>query len=180
MQDIFTQGRDPTAEERNAIANCHARYCRGVDRSDKELIASAYWPDAIDHHGIFDGNGHEFAEFIPDFLEEAYTGTLHQLGQSLIRVNGDHAITETYFTSFHGSTNGGARKIERVTGRYADHMENRGGVWKIKERTVIIDFIVDQPNPPHPIDDAGMLRGTRGHSDPSQALAGTAFAKAFA
>ena len=37
---------------RDEIRELLTRYCRGVDRMDAELIASAYHPDAIDEHGM--------------------------------------------------------------------------------------------------------------------------------
>src|SRR3546814_2627846 len=66
-----------------------ALYCRGIDRKDPHMIASAYWPDAIDHHGVFDGNAHEFAGWIVPFLREKYTSTQHILGQCLINVRSE-------------------------------------------------------------------------------------------
>ena len=55
---------EPTDElrqllDRQAIEDVLFRYCRGVDRGDAALIASAYHPDAIDEHGArtFAGEG---------------------------------------------------------------------------------------------------------------------------
>src|SRR5262245_17777267 len=43
--------------DKQAIQEVLARYCRGVDRADLELLRSVYHPDAIDNHGTFNGNG---------------------------------------------------------------------------------------------------------------------------
>lgn len=37
--------------DREAIRDCLARYCRGVDRLDRALLLSTYWPGAEDDHG---------------------------------------------------------------------------------------------------------------------------------
>lgn len=36
-----------------AIKDCIYRYCRGIDRINRDLLLSAYWPDAIHEHGNF-------------------------------------------------------------------------------------------------------------------------------
>src|SRR5580698_10968530 len=41
--------------DRQEILDCLNRYCRGLDRLDPELIASAYHPDAVDNHYTFVG-----------------------------------------------------------------------------------------------------------------------------
>ena len=39
-------------KDRFDIQQCLLRYTRGVDRHDRELMLSAYWPDAFDEHGL--------------------------------------------------------------------------------------------------------------------------------
>ena len=38
--------------DRQAITDALHLYCRAIDRTDEELLASVYHPDAIDDHGI--------------------------------------------------------------------------------------------------------------------------------
>jgi hypothetical protein len=47
--------------DRQAILDCLTRYCRGVDRFDRDLLLSAYHPDATDNHGVFIGSPVQFA-----------------------------------------------------------------------------------------------------------------------
>ena len=46
------EGLRVIAELRNRqeIHDCVQRFCRGIDRNDKELALSAYHPDAVDFH----------------------------------------------------------------------------------------------------------------------------------
>ena len=41
--------------DKQEIYEVLCRYCRALDRGDEKLLRSVYHPDAIDHHGIFDG-----------------------------------------------------------------------------------------------------------------------------
>ncbi len=157
----------PTPETETSIRDVLARYCRGIDRADPALIASAYWPEAEDRHGCFDGNAHEFARFIGPFLAQHYTLTQHLLGQSLIRVEGDIAKCETYFSSRHGKLSNGVRSVELVSGRYVDRMERRAGEWRIGDRQLILDFVFEVPQQD---DIPGSVFGAVGRADASYRL----------
>ena len=50
--------------DKQAIGEVLARYCHGVDRCDLETLKSAYWEDAIDDHGSFNGLAMEFCEHL--------------------------------------------------------------------------------------------------------------------
>src|SRR5690606_8703026 len=49
--NALDEGALQAALDREAIHTVLMRYCRGVDRLDRDLIASVYHPDAYDHHG---------------------------------------------------------------------------------------------------------------------------------
>ena len=50
---------------RDAIREVLAAYARGVDRTDAALLASCYFPDAIEEHGsTFTGNAHEYVKSV--------------------------------------------------------------------------------------------------------------------
>ena len=55
----------PTADQLLVTEACREaarRYSYGIDRLDVDVMKSAYWPDAIDDHGLFVGNAWEFCE----------------------------------------------------------------------------------------------------------------------
>jgi hypothetical protein len=55
---------DDEVKSRLQIQEVIYTYCRGVDRGDVALIASAYHEDAYDDHGTFKGLGKDFAPHI--------------------------------------------------------------------------------------------------------------------
>jgi len=150
--------------DRLAIADALARYARGVDRLDAELIRSTYWPDAQDDHGPFQGSRDEFVAWVIPFLREHYAAHSHMLGQSHIRLAGTRAGVETYFTAWELSRDTEGDHIGVIGGRYADRFEKRADEWRIARRTVVFDwtggFAAGTFVFPH-------AAGTRTGSDPS-------------
>ncbi|PWL25160.1 MAG: nuclear transport factor 2 family protein [Altererythrobacter sp. XM-24bin4] len=112
------------------------RYCRGVDRGDIDMIASAYHDDADENHGAFKGTGREFAEYLVPLMDIAPESSGHHVTNILIDRDGDVAHVESYFIAFHAQDEGGRAF---VTGRYLDRFALRNGDWKIDQRQVIID-----------------------------------------
>lgn len=161
-------GQTIGAETQSALREVLARYCRGIDRQDEELIASAYWPDGTDQHGVFNGNAGEFSGWITGFLRQHYTATFHMLGHTLFRDAGrDAVVAETYFMANHGVLQNDTRSMEQISGRYVDRFERRNDEWRIFARIVVIDFLVQMPFPPHGIEKLDTM--TFGATDRSDA-----------
>ncbi len=117
------------------------RYCRAVDRGDRELMRQVYHPDATDQHGVFNGPA---AQFIDLKIEDVLPGlklTMHLVGNILIELSGDTARVESYVAAFHrvGSPEGEHDLL--VWGRYLDRFERRQGHWKIAHRQCVFDGI---------------------------------------
>lgn len=122
-----------------AIGQVMARYCRGVDRLDADILASAFWPDSYDDHGVFQGGRAEFLEWVIPAMRNQYSLTNFMLGQSHIEFRGDRAAVETHFTGRGWGLGGNASLCGMLCGRYADLFEKRGEEWRILRRTVIYD-----------------------------------------
>jgi len=153
--------------DRAAIVEVLHRYCRGVDRSDRDLIRSSYHPDAWDDHGIFAGLGWDFADFIIDFFSKiGLTG--HSLSTCIIDIEGDVAYSETYCTTFHCDMRDEDGKLVDVyaAGRYLDRFERRNGEWRIAYRQVVVDWNQTFPAQMRgPLEDSFGARGVRGKAD---------------
>ena len=144
-----------------AIRRAIYRYCRGVDRGDVAMIASAYHADSVENHGAFRGTGRELAEYLVPLMDGSPAIGGHHVTNILIEREGTEARVESYFIAFHAQPDS-SRAF--VTGRYLDNFALRRGEWRIARREVVIDS--DTP-PAGTIDLSDYPRGARREADPS-------------
>ena len=127
-------------EAKDAIRDCLYRYCRGIDRADRDMLRSAYWPDAIDDHVLFTGNAYDFIDWCVPLLTQV-EHSQHMLGNMLIEVRGDEARAETYYHAYERRRRASGVPYEMyVGGRYLDRLTRRDGAWRIQHRTVMWDW----------------------------------------
>jgi hypothetical protein len=161
----------------HAIGQALLRYCRGVDRGDAALIKSAFWPDAFDNHGHFQGLGWELAERLA-YAEGKlpYEGGQHNIGNVYIEIDDpDHARGETYVWAVHPYfTEDGGTRMAMFAGRYHDRFERRDGEWRIASRRVTNDWTRDDVPGAYwkrgSWQEGGFPRGVKGDADPSYAM----------
>jgi len=129
-----------TAElwDREQIRRCLNRYARGVDCFDRELILSAFHPDAIDEHGKFAGTPEEFVNWALDMHERAQLSHQHCLLNHSCEIDGDIAHAETYFMFVAMNRRG--KPLTISGGRYIDRLEMRNGAWRIAARVTLRDW----------------------------------------
>ncbi len=137
MIRTVSQIKDELAD-REAIKDCLYRYSRGIDRSDMELLRSAYWPGAMDTHTGFKGTIEEFIAWAEPRLQ-AMEQSMHMIGNVLIRLDGDKAASEAYFWSVAVIPGAVPRAIV-ACGRYLDRFQRRNDEWRIAERLVAHDW----------------------------------------
>jgi ketosteroid isomerase-like protein len=160
--------RDPAVQElldKQAVREAVMRYCRGVDRCDPELVASAYHPDGLEDRPGTSYTGATIGPKIVGMLQEMMQSTNHQIGTQLIEVRGNTASAESYSTGRHVLKDG--QRLHTLV-RYADRFEKRDGEWKIIHRTVITDSTETLP----PVEAAPLTpsRARRDKSDPSYTI----------
>jgi hypothetical protein len=172
MEDPTMKSASLTALlDRQSISDCLARYARGVDRVDEELIRSAFWEDAHDAHGAFEGSPQEFvAWFVP--TQGTREVAQHFLMNQSVQLDGEVADVETYFISMGKQR--GSDVIESVGGRYVDLFEKRNGEWRVKTRIVLLDWqsVGDASNMTERLSRSN--RGSRDRTDPSYERLGAA------
>lgn len=165
--------------DRTEIVEIVARYARGIDRRDWELVRAAFFEDAEDDHGDFKGSRDGFIEWIRE-RHATIAKSSHQLCNCVVDFLSDTiAASETYFiarmrigpdagghrTMLSGPTDPGGDLIVEVCGRYIDRFERRNDVWRIAKRTTTFDFVETWPAPDegsHPL----WAHGVRGLEDP--------------
>lgn len=151
--------------DKREIEEVLLRYCRGIDRMDRELVRSCYHPDATDEHGSFRGTVDEFLVWVWRVLGRT-SMTMHFLGNVLVELEGDVARSEAYGISHHRSDSGEPTGNLIIGFRYIDRFERRGGAWRIARRVCTTEWVrVDDPAHHWPIPE-GMRRGSRDRGDP--------------
>jgi len=131
--------------DRAEIREVLEAYVHAVDRCDRAAIRDVYHDDSWDDHGPMKMTGSDFADACTDAILERWTGATHLLGQSRIRVDGDHAGAETVFYASLPRDAVGAKMLDEMVGRYIDKLERRDGVWRIKDRRTIAQWSTSRP-----------------------------------
>jgi len=134
---------EPSAvADKQAIYDVLCTYCRALDRMDKTLAYSVWTETSTAHyHDIFEGSGQGFI----DWVWEAHSGMerhSHQIGNHLIRLDGDRASSETYVTVTLWTNVDEAGQQQEIIGkgRYLDTWLKREGSWRIASREHVLDI----------------------------------------
>lgn len=135
--DAVTEARLLEMLDRQDILDCVHRYCRGMDRLDRELLLSCYHPDALDHHGGFVGGPVEFWEYFSAWHAKYNLAHHHTVSNHTVEVTGSTAHGETYWQFESVNTDG---SMSLHGGRYIDRFEKRDGQWKIAARACLIEW----------------------------------------
>lgn len=131
--------------DRQAIWDCLMRYARGVDRFDRDLVLSAYHPDAVDDHGKFLGTREEFWDWAHDQHSRVHLSHQHYIANHSCDLSGDVAHTETYYIFVSMNREGVAASM--TGGRYVDRFEKRDGDWRIAYRICTRDWAMLDERP---------------------------------
>lgn len=153
--------------DREEIYQLSCVYCRGLDRLDRDLLRSVYFDDATDDRGNIQGGPDPFCDYAIGALTQC-DHTHHQLGNTLIEIEGDIAFGELYFTAQHRlpTTEDDQELTLFIAGRYVDRYERRDGVWKIAHRTELNDWCRMVPAADEWFEqNPTALRGARGDAD---------------
>lgn len=150
-------------KDRTEILDCMNRYTRGADRLDRDLLLSAYHPDATDDRGAFTGGPEARVDWLLAFLGSV-EHTSHHISNFTLDIQGDVAHCESYVITTLLPKGG-----ETVTiggARYIDRFERRASGWAIAHREAVMDFNFTSPTSDLP---PRVLSGARDSSDRSYA-----------
>jgi SnoaL-like domain len=160
--------------DRADILDCLTRFCRGMDRFDRELYLSAFHEDAEMAAGPYVGDVPGCWDWAMPMHRDGQVLTHHLLLNNSVDIDGDTAHSETYYQFVarnHPWEEGGGETVMLAGGRYIDRLERRNGLWKIALRTNIIEWSCLQPSMPPPFADVPGIGdngvSARDTSDPS-------------
>ena len=132
---------DNDLSDHDAIRQVAARYSRGVDRLDGDLMKTAYWPEATDNHGVFIGSGWDLCDQVVR-THARFTSTMHCVMNHAIEVDATAGTGsgEVYKVTYLFRTENGDEIVETWWGRYLDQYERRNGEWRILHRICVHEF----------------------------------------
>jgi hypothetical protein len=158
---------------KQAITEVLYRYCRAMDRIDREATLAIWHPDGTCNYSSTPG--------VPDMLFRDYlTGSTksrqgfdnhsHQITNILIELAGDRAVSEAYFTaSLQTEPTDGLVTEHLWRGRYLDRWSKRDGDWAIDHRQVVFDSYTPYDFPAERAKGAPTTLSRRDGGDPSYA-----------
>jgi hypothetical protein len=133
VQDLLAQQQ---------IREVLCQYCRGLDRMDKELAYSVWHANGTAlYHDMYKGSGRGFVDWVWE-AHAAMERHSHQIANSIIRVDANMAVSETYVTVAlwtKADTEGVQQEIIGK-GRYLDSWSRREEHWAIDHREHILDM----------------------------------------
>ncbi|MEM7218727.1 MAG: nuclear transport factor 2 family protein [Pseudomonadota bacterium] len=150
---------------REQIRDLQARYMRGLDRLDADLLRDTFHDDADLNYGFYAGGPDAFVAMALGALG-AHEANHHMLGQTLLWIDGDTASGELYFQAYHRISRDGEARDLLISGRYVDRYEKRAGEWRISARAEVNDWSRDDPASDRYFrDQPDQLRGARAPDD---------------
>jgi SnoaL-like domain len=159
---------------KQAITEVVYRYCRALDRMDRDMAATIWHPDGTADYGpMFEGTAAEFIDWV--WLQhERMLAHSHQITNILVTVDLDagRAASESYVTATLRLETAPAEQTEIVSrGRYVDSWSCRDGSWAIDHRRFVEDFTNFVPGAGGEGTNAFQTAGRRDRSDPSYEVA---------
>jgi hypothetical protein len=160
--------------DKQAIYEVLCRYCRGVDRLDKELVLSCFHPDTPDTHlglggKLYTGTIEEYLDGEFPKFRDTIAGVMHYIMNFLCEVEGDQAVAETYqLSTTWGKDPTDPRVNMQNSNRYIDRFERRNGEWRIAERQLLRNYTYIETRPsefPDVIN--GWPKSARDRTDPA-------------
>ena len=80
-------------------------------------------------------------------IQERYAHTQHLMGNHLVNVAGDTATAKTYVRAMHHKHEKDGGDIYHMMGHYEDELVKTPDGWRIKNRTLVVDFETGEKAP---------------------------------
>jgi hypothetical protein len=160
--------------DRQAITDCIFLYTRGIDRADAALLKEVFWDDAQIVGEFYSGGVAEFIGYSVAGGLKNWDRMMHMISNSIIRINDNRGVAESYFYGYHVGRAGAASGDLIISGRYLDRFERRNDEWRIIEKTILFEWYREYPDnggdKPGPMNTRVTLKGETTPNDRSYAL----------
>jgi hypothetical protein len=145
----------PWLEARAAITETMHRYCRSLDRMDRDLMATVFHPAATVRYPAYEGAWPGFVDWVWG-LHQAFDIHSHQMSNAIIRLHPQRrsAVSESYVSASFWKRDGDAAADGKATttgsqtevrARYLDNWSLADARWRIDHRICIVDMKTEQP-----------------------------------
>ena len=131
--------------DKQALHDNLMRYCRALDRMDRDGIVATYWPDSWDDHAVYIGPGQQWADEALRWKDKSWQVN-HHVSNVYSEIDGTRAKRESMFIVVCDFKESGMSMLEG--GRYRDLCEKRDGEWRILNRVCIWDWSQEIPTKP--------------------------------
>lgn len=124
------------------IRDALSRYCRGLDRMDKQMVLNVWHEGGTaDYVGVFEGTGAGFVDWVWGLHGEHMQCHSHQITNVLAEVTDDRATSESYVTVALWTKPDREGQVTEIVsrGRYLDRWGKRNGRWAIEHRIYVSD-----------------------------------------
>lgn len=158
--------------DKQAITEILYKYARGCDRCDRAILASTYWPEAVDDHLVFTASGETLLDHLCSALEPLRT--VHSFSNILIEFASDReAYCESHVLAYHNIAVDAGREEFVFGGRFLDRLAKRNSEWRFANRRLVMDYFQRQQASKDTGESLG-LRVTGGHypADPIYSIRG--------
>lgn len=126
--------------DRQDIHDVHMRYCRGLDRGDLDLLASAFHPDATQNQDGAERTVEELLDILRNPARAAMKSITHNVTNEQVQFEGDIAHSECYLFATHRIEYDGSDWTWIVSLRFLDRFECRDNAWRIAYRKAEYDW----------------------------------------
>jgi hypothetical protein len=159
--------------EKQAITEMLYRYCRAMDRIDREATLAIWHPDGTCNYSSTAGvPDMPFRDYLTGSTKsrQGFANHSHQIANILIELNGTHAVSEAYFTASLQTVPADGTVTEHLwRGRYLDRWSKRAGNWAIDHRKVVFDSYTPYDFPADRLNGIPTALSRRDADDPSYA-----------
>lgn len=130
-----------------AVRRTLATFCLRVDEYDMKALTDLFTVDCHVDYGPGRGGPRDGRDAVISRIargQAEFRRTHHQLGQSMIDIDGDLAHAVTYVTAWHEYWEGGTSEVRL---RYVDDLRHDDdGRWRILRRIVVASGILGFPD----------------------------------